>query len=292
MSASERAHEGLQYTELTNFMGAEIHGIDLNVPLSEGAFADLRRLLADHSLLLLRNQDISPDSQISFSRRFGELEEHVLQNFCLDGHPEIFVVSNIIENGEHIGAYGGSKEYHSDLAYIEAPSLGSVFYCLECTEVGGETSFISMYAVHDALPEERRTWLTQQKAVFDYPWNHEIRNAHRPPLTAAQIANTPPVSHPCVRTHPETGRRAAFYSPIWIRNFEGMSEEESQPILDELCEFAMRPEFTYTHKWQPGDVLIWDNRSSMHKANPFDEKNGRRLMHRTTICGDRPYLDG
>ena len=292
MSASERVHEGLEYTELTNFMGAEIHGIDLNVPLTESEFADLRRLLADHSLLLMRNQDISPNSQISFSRRFGELEEHVLQNFCLDGHPEIFVVSNIIENGEHIGAYGGSKEYHSDLAYIEAPSLGSVFYCLECTEVGGETSFISMYAVHDALPGERRTWLTQQKAVFDYPWNHEIRNAHRPPLTAAQIANTPPVSHPCVRTHPETGRRAAFYSPIWIRNFEGMSEEESQPILDELCEFAMRPEFTYTHKWQPGDVLIWDNRSSMHKANPFDEKNGRRLMHRTTICGDRPYLDG
>ena len=130
MSASELAHQGIKHTELTDFMGAEIHGVDLNVPISDEDFTALRRLLADYSLLLLRGQDVSPESQISFSRRFGELEEHVLQDFCLDGHPEIFVVSNIIENGKHIGAYGGSKEYHSDLAYIESPSLGSVFYCL------------------------------------------------------------------------------------------------------------------------------------------------------------------
>jgi taurine dioxygenase len=116
-------------------------------------------------------------------------------------------------------------------------------------------------------------------------------NFHRPPLTQEQIDSTPPIAHPCVRTHPETGRRAAFFSPIWIRNFEGMSEEESQPILMELCDFATQEQFTYTHTWRPGDVLIWDNRSSMHKAMPFDEENARRLMHRTTICGDRPYLD-
>jgi taurine dioxygenase len=291
MSASERSHPGLQFSELTSFMGAEVHGVDLNTPLSETNFADLRHGLAEFSLLLIRDQDMIPESQIAFSRRFGELEDHVLQDFCLDGHPEIFVVSNIIENSKHIGAYGGSKSYHSDLAYIEKPSLGSVFHCLECTEEGGETAFVSMYAVHDGLPEEKRAWLTEQKAVFDYPWNHEMYNSHRPPLTQEQIDSTPPIAHPCVRTHPETGRRAAFFSPIWIRNFEGMSEEESQPILMELCDFATQEQFTYTHTWRPGDVLIWDNRSSMHKAMPFDEENARRLMHRTTICGDRPYLD-
>lgn len=292
MSASERSYETLEFTPLTSFMGAQVHGVDLNVPLSDADFSALRRELSDRSLLLLRDQDMTPEAQIAFSKRFGPLEAHVLQDFCLDGHPEIFVVSNIIENGKHIGAYGGSKEFHSDLAYIAEPSMGSVFYCLECTETGGETQFVSMYAVHDALPEARRAWLTERKAVFDYPWNHEQRNSHRPALTEAQIKSTPPVAHPCVRTHPESGRRAAFFSPIWIRNFEGMSEEESQPIIDELCEFATQPEFTYTHTWKPGDVLIWDNRSSMHKACPFDEENARRLMHRTTICGDRPFLDG
>ena len=285
------ANEHLEFSDLAPFMGAEVRGLDINEPLSDEVFALLRRKFAERSLLLIRNQNLTPESHIAFSRRFGELEAHVLQDFCLDGHPEIFVVSNIVENGKHIGAYGGSKEYHSDLAYIEEPSLGSVFHCLECTEEGGETAFVSMFEVHDALPEERREWLARQKAVFDYPWNHLKRNAHRPPLTAKQISDTPPISHPCVRSHPETGRRAAFFSPIWIRNFEGMSEEESQPILDELCEFATGPQFTYVHKWRPGDVLIWDNRSSMHKAMPFDEVNGRRLMHRTTICGDRPFLD-
>ena len=285
------SNESLKFSDLAPFMGTEVHGLDINQPLSDEKFATLRRKFAERSILLIRNQDLSPVSHITFSQRFGELEAHVLQNFCLDGHPEIFVVSNIKEKGKHIGAYGGSKEYHSDLAYIERPSLGSVFYCLECTQEGGETSFVSMFEVHDALPQDRREWLTRQKAVFDYPWNHKIRTAHRPPLSAAQIVETPPVSHPCVRSHPETRRRAAFFSPIWIRNFEGMTEEESQPILAELCVFAMQPKFSYIHKWRPGDVLIWDNRSSMHKAMPFDEINGRRRMHRTTICGDRPYLD-
>ena len=285
------SNEHLEFSDLAPLMGSEVHGLDINQPMSEDTFALLRRKFSERSLLLIRDQNLTPASHIAFSGRFGELEAHVLQDYCLNGHPEIFVVSNIKENGKHIGAYGGSKEYHSDLAYIEEPSLGSVFYCLECTEEGGETVFVSMFEVHDALPEERREWLTRQKAIFDYPWNHLKRNAHRPPLTEKQIEDTPPISHPCVRTHPETGRRAAFFSPIWIRNFEGMSEEESQPILDELCEFATRPTFTYVHRWRPGDVLIWDNRSSMHKAMPFDEVNGRRLMHRTTICGDRPYLD-
>ena len=290
MSANPLSETQIHFTELTDFMGAEVHGVDLNQPLSADDFSLLRAQLAERSLLLLRGQNMTPESQIAFSRRFGALEEHVLQDFCLDGHPEIFVVSNIVENGKHIGAYGGSKEYHSDLAYIAEPSMGSVFYCLECPEEGGETSFVSMYAVHDALPPEKREWLTGQKAVFDYPWDYGFRNTHRPPLTEAQKQSKPPVTHPCVRTHPESGRRAAFFSPIWIRNFEGMSESESQPVLAELCEFATRPEFVYTHTWRPGDVLIWDNRSSMHKAEPFDETGTRRLMHRTTICGDRPFL--
>ena len=280
----------LQLSPLTSFMGAEIRNVDLGASIDDAQFGQIRRALAEHSVLLFRDQEMTPESHIAFSRRFGELEDHVLKDFCLDGHPEIFVVSNIIENEKHIGAYGGSKSYHSDLAYIPEPSMGSIFRCLECPEGEGETEFASLFAAYDALPAEKRDWLAEQSAVYDYVWDYARRQSHRPPLSAEQIQNTPPVTHPCVRSHPETGRRTLFLSPVWVRKFEGMSEEESQPILKELTDFATGPDFTYRHSWRPGDVLIWDNRSTLHKACPFDETNARRLMHRTTITGDRPFL--
>lgn len=280
----------IRLTELTPFMGAELHGVQLGERLSAPDLAAIRHALAERSVLLFRGQNLSPEAHIAFSRRLGPLEDHVLQNFCLPGHPEIFVVSNIIENGRHIGAYGGSKTFHSDLAYMAEPSLGSVFHCLECPEEGGETAFASMFAAYDALPAERRAWLEGRKAVYDYAWDYARRHTTRPALTDEQKRKTPPVSHPCIRSHPETGRKALFLSPVWVRTFEGMSEAESRPIINELCAFATGPDFIYTHRWRPGDVLIWDNRSSIHKACPFDEQNTRRLMHRTTIRGDRPFL--
>ncbi|MFT6583420.1 MAG: taurine dioxygenase [Alphaproteobacteria bacterium] len=271
-------------------MGAEVQDLDLGADMNDATFASVRRALAENSVLLFRDQNMTPESHIAFSRRFGALEDHVLQDFCLDGHPEIFVVSNIIEDGKHIGAFGGSKSFHSDLAYIPEPSMGSIFRCLECPESEGETEFASLFAAHDALPAEKRDWLAQQNAVYDYVWDYGRRQSHRPPLSDEQIRKMPPVTHPCVRSHPETGRRTLFLSPVWVRNFEGMSEEDSQPILKELTDFATGADFTYRHSWRPGDILIWDNRSTLHKACPFDETNARRLMHRTTITGDRPFL--
>jgi len=280
----------LHLSPLTPFMGAEVQNLDLGAAMSDATFEAVRRALGENSVLVFRDQDMTPESHIAFSRRFGALEDHVLQDFCLDGHPEIFVVSNIMEDGKHIGAYGGSKAFHSDLAYIPEPSMGSIFRCLECPEGEGETEFASLFAAYDALPEEKREWLAQQNAVYDYVWDYARRQSHRPPLSDEQIRKMAPVTHPCVRSHPETGRRTLFLSPVWIRNFEGISEEESQPILKELTDFATGPDFTYRHSWRPGDVLIWDNRSTLHKACPFDETNARRLMHRTTIVGDRPFL--
>lgn len=277
----------LNLTELTPFIGAEVHDVNLGAPMSDETFTAVKRAVAERSVLLFRDQDLTPQRHIDFSSRFGALEKHVLQDFCLDGHPEIFVVSNIKENGNHIGAFGGSKEYHSDLAYISEPSKGSVFRCLECPDGEGETEFVSLFAAHDALPAEKRAWLAEQSAVYDYVWDYSRRQTQRPPLSDEQIRNTPPVTHPCVRSHPETGRKTLFLSPIWIRNFEGMSEEDSEPILKELTDFATSPDFSYRHSWRAGDVLIWDNRSTLHKACPFDEENSRRLMHRTTITGEQ-----
>ena len=278
------------FKALTENVGSEVTGLDMRQPLSDTLRDQLERELADRSVLLVRGQtDLTPEQHIAFSRCFGDLEEHVLQNFCLPGHPEIFVVSNIVENGKHIGAYGGSKEYHSDLAYLPEPSMGSVFHCLECPEEGGETVIVSMSAVYDALPAERRAWLSQQRAVFDYVWQYERAHRDRPTLTEEQKARVPPIGHPAVRTHPVNGKPALFLSEIWVRRFEGVADEESQETIRDILDFATRPEFTYVHRWRPGDVIIWDNRNSMHKACPFDEANTRRRMHRTTIKGTAPF---
>ena len=275
---------------LTPSFGQEISGIDLSEAITDDVFSKLRQDFAESGVLLIRNQGhISPLDQVEFSKRFGPLEEHVLTQFLLPGHPEIFVVSNITENGRYIGAHGGAKEYHSDLAYLQEPSLGSVFRCLECPEEGGETAFVSMAAAYDALPKRLQLIFDELDAVYDYVWSYERRMASiRGPLSEVQKAKTPPIVHPAVRAHPETGRKALFLSDIWVRYFVGMNEADSQDLLAEVMEIAKKPEAEYQHVWKPGDIVMWDNRSTMHRACPFDEENTRRLMHRTTIKGDKP----
>lgn len=280
------------FTPLKPLLGARVDGIDLSQPMPDAAFKKIRAALVEYAALVLPGQGMTPEQHIAFSRRFGQLEDHVLSDFCLPDHPEIFVVSNIIEYGQHIGAHGGSKRYHSDLSYIPEPSLGSIFYCLECPAEGGETAVASMFAAYDALPEERKRWLEAHNGVHDYVWNYERAHTTRAPLTDEQKKRTPPIAHPAVRSHPESGRKALFLSEVFTRAFEGEDETESQALIGELMGFADQPDFVYTHKWTPGDVLIWDNRSTMHKACPFDEEGTRRRMHRTTIRGDRPFLAG
>jgi taurine dioxygenase len=281
----------VRFEPINEVLGYRVLDFDMAAPLDDDTFGRIRAALAERTLLLFPDQGhIGPADQIAFSRRFGPLEEHVLAQFLLPGHPEIFVVSNIVENGRHIGAYGGAQDFHSDLAYMQEPSLGSVFRCIECPDEGGETAFASMYAAYDALPESLRTRVEGLNAVYDYVWSYERRLAPlRGPLSEAQKARTPVVVHPLVRTHPETGRNGLFLSFNFIRRFEGMSEDDSQKLVRELVDFATQPRFTYTHKWRPGDIVMWDNRNSMHRACPFDNQGTRRLMHRTTIRGDVPF---
>lgn len=281
--------DDIEISPLTPLFGARVEGLDL-AAIDDSGFAALSAALTEYSLLVLPQQKLSPETQIAVSRRFGALEHHVLQEYCLPGHPEIFVVSNIEEDGRPIGAHGGSRKFHSDLAYLEEPSMGSLFYCLECPEGEGGTSFIGMNAVYDHLPEERKAWLEDKNCVFDFVWHHEQNHKHRQPMTDEQKARTPPVTHPAVRTHPVSGRRALFVSEYHCRRFADLDEKKSRPIIDELLRFAKRPEFGYTHSWTPGDLVIWDNRCLLHRAEPFDERNSRRLMHRTTVKGDKPFL--
>lgn len=281
----------LRTSPLTPRFGVEIDGLDLAATQADADIAFVRRQLAQAGVVLIRDQaHITPAQQITFSRRFGELERHVLAQFTLPAHPEIFVVSNIKENGRHIGAHSGATQYHSDLAYLAEPSLGSIFRCLECPAAGGETAFLSMAAAYEELPDRLRNDLDAAEAVYDYVWSYEQRHAAtRGPLDAAQKARTPPISHPVVRTHPETGRPVLFLSDIWVRRISSHDETATRALLDDIMAAVVKPEFEYVHAWRPGDIVIWDNRATMHRACPYDTEAARRLMHRTTIKGERPY---
>ena len=283
-------NEQISFTPVTEKVGSLVDGINLAEPMSAETFTTLRRELCERAVLVVKNQKMTPGQQIDFSKRFGELEHHVLSDLCLPDHPEIFVVSNIIEDGKNIGAYDGSRIYHIDCAYLDKPSMGSVFYCLEHPPVGegGETQVVNLAAAYEALPDDKKEFLKDRAVVRDYVWHYERNHADRTSLTDAQKARTPPIEHPAVVTHPETGKNVLFIDAMYCRRFGDMSEADSKPIFDELIAFADREEFKYAHVWTPGDVMIWDNRGAVHKRLAFDLENTRRRMHRTTIIGEKP----
>lgn len=278
------------FTPLSPAIGMEVHGVDMSRPAPPDTIARLNEVLSHNSILLFRDQDLAPERHIAFSRYFGELEPHVADQYNMPGHPEIFIVSNVVENGREIGARGGARHWHSDYSYRERPSLGSLFYCLECPPEGGQTQFASMYTAYEALPDEKKEFLAGARAVHDYNYYWTNYTPHRKPLTEEQRRQVPPVAHPALRTHPVSGRRALYLAHQVVSHFEGMEFEESQETIEEIVSFATESRFVYTHEWRPGDVIFWDNRSSMHRVLPFDEERHRRRMHRTTLKGDRPYL--
>jgi len=272
--------------------GAEVIGLDLSRPLADVDFARIHRAHLDHHVLVFRGQDaLTPQQQIDFSRRFGPLQVHVLHQFGLPGHPEILIVSNIKENGQPIGLGDAGAYWHSDLSYMPTPSLGSMLLAQELPAEGGDTLFADQHRAWDALPAALKTALEGRQAEHWYLCKYEAlraRNPYRPALSQEQVDSVKPVAQPVVRTHPETGRKALFVSEHFTTRILGLPEDESRALLDELFERSTRPEFVYRHRWAPGDMVFWDNRSLMHLAAGTPE-HLRRRMNRTTIEGDAPF---
>lgn len=272
-------------------VGAEIVGLDLSRPLNDADFARVHQAHLAHHVVVFRDQHITPQQQIDFSRRFGVLQIHVLKQFLLANHPEILIVSNIVENGQPVGLGDAGKYWHSDLSYKELPSLGSMLYAQELPSEGGDTLFADMHLAWDTLPEPLRKAVEGRNAVHSYTSRYSHgHNADnwRPTLSAEQLAQVAVVSHPIVRTHPENGRKALFVSEGFTTHIVGLPEDESQAILTELYAHSVRPEGVYRHKWQENDMVFWDNRSLIHLAGGTPDHLRRRL-HRTTIQGDAPF---
>ena len=281
----------IEIRALSEALGAEVVGVDLAHRLDDETFERIHEAHLEHLVLAIRDQDLTPEQHTAFSRRFGELDIHVLDQFLLPGHPEILVVSNKKVNGRAVGLQDAGTHWHSDISYREYPSLGSLLYALEVPPEGGDTLFANMYAVYEALSDEMKARIDGLKAVHRYAQIYELsRNAAgsaRPPLTEEQKAKVPQVVHPVVRTHPETGRKALYVSPGLTVGIVDMDEEESRALLAELHRHSTRPEFVYRHIWRRHDVLFWDNRCTMHVATGYNPRYTRH-MHRTTVKGGRP----
>jgi taurine dioxygenase len=291
LAASASPTAGFEILPLAAPFGAELRGLDLTRALDDASFARIHRAHLEHHVLVFRQQRITPQQQVDFSRRFGPLQIHVLHQYGLAGHPEILVVSNIIENGQPIGLGDAGSYWHSDLSYKSLPSLGSMLHAQELPADGGDTLFADMHRAWETLPAELRRAVEGRRAEHSYLAKYDElreRNRFRPALTPAQIAEVAPAVHPVVRTHPETGRKALFVSEHFTTRIVGLPDDESRELLAALFAHSVRPEHVLRHRWQAHDMVFWDNRSVMHLAAGCPAEQRRRL-HRTTIEGDLPF---
>ena len=273
--------------------GAEIV-FDLSTPIGDAIFVELERAFHDNIIVFFRDQHLAEHQHIAFSRRFGELEIHIVKKYLLPGYPEILLISNVRNDaGEHIGLADAGFTWHSDVSYRRRPSRCSLLYAKEVPmrdgRMLGDTVFANCIAAYDALPEMTKRRLAGLKAVHRYAMRRRIENSPRPKLTAAQLAETPDVSHPIVRTHPHTGRKALYVTAGECVGIEGMPDDEALDLIAELDAHCVRPEFCYRHSWRVGDLVMWDNASAMHLAICDYALPERRLMHRTTVIGSEPF---
>jgi taurine dioxygenase len=273
--------------------GAEIE-FDLAQDIPDSTFREIESAFHDNIVVVFREQQLSSQRHIEFSSRFGELEIHIVEKYLLPGFPEILLISNIRnEAGEHIGLADAGFTWHTDTSYRRRPSRCSLLYAKEVPQRDGEplgdTVFANTIAAYEALSDSMKRRIDGLKAIHRYSERRRVADSPRPKLTAEQLAETPDIAHPIVRTHPYTGRKSLYVTAGECVGIEGMAEDEAVELIAELDAHCVRPEFLYRHKWQVGDLLIWDNATSMHLAICDYALPQRRLMHRTTVIGTVPF---
>ena len=284
--ARDTAQDMLNVVPTSAVLGAEVLGIDLK-SLDEAQFAAFKRAWHRHEVLLVRGQTLSDQDLVTFSRRFGDLDWAPVQETgrrFVEGIPEIYIVSNVKVNDEPIGSLGsGEAVWHTDMSYLDVPPMASMLYALEIPPVGGNTSFCSMYAVYDALPAQLKQRVATLKIKHDGTYNSG--GYLRQGVTPTDDPRTSPGAvHPLVCTHPDTGRQMLYLGRRRNAYLLGLELAESEALLNELWQYAEQPEFSWEHVWQVGDLVMWDNRCTMHRRDPFDD-SARRIMHRTQIKG-------
>jgi taurine dioxygenase len=279
--------------------GADIAGVDLRQPLASNEFGAIHAAWMKHLVLRFRDQHLTDDQLMAFSREFGALDRNpprartdpraedasATRNASAD---HVLVISNVVENGKPIGGLGSyESKWHTDMSYHPLPPMASALYALEVPEQGGDTGFCSMYAALDSLPRTLRDRIHGLSCVHDGSLNSvgQLRVGFE---DVTDPRKTPGAVHPLVRTHPVTGRPCLFLGRRRNAYIQGLELAESEILLDTLWEHATRPEHCWAQQWRVGDLVLWDNRCVLHRRDEFDG-TARRVMHRTQIAGDRPF---
>ncbi len=269
--------------------GADVRGIDLRALDADGVDT-LKTALREHLVVRVRRQPITDPQLIALGKALGELEPpgmSIIGKPYIDEHPDILVISNIVENGVPKGNLGaGEAEWHTDMSYRDRPVSYAILHALELPPAGGNTYFANQYLAYDTLSPDRRAMLEGRTLVHDETYNSagQMRKGFQ---EVTDPRNAPGARHPVFRTHPETGRRALYLGRRRNGCILGLPLEESERLLDALWAHASQPEFVWGQEWELGDTLIWDNRCLIHRRDPFDS-DARRMMHRVQIKGQRP----
>lgn len=272
---------------MTPDLGAEIRGVDLSAPLSDACFRRILEVFHRYCVIFLRDQELDPRLLVRFAARFGEAEPGPSQDNLLPGLPQVSVVSNGAKEGRTPGMVRDGTHWHSNQSYKPAPPLATLLYGVQCPPEGGDTEFINMYSVLNALPVEKRLFAEKLRAVHDRNFRHAELHPGSARLAPEQSERTPPVEHPLVRVHPVTGRKTLFVAKDMVSRIPGMGPAESRQLIDELEAFATQPRFIYSHRWRKGDLVVWDNRCTLHRMTPFDNRYVRTL-HRIQVKGEAP----
>jgi taurine dioxygenase len=283
------AYQTISAKPISGALGAIVEGVDLSRELDNSAASDLHQALLDHCVIFFRDQHLTPERHLELGRCFGTLNVHEFVE-AMPGHPEIIVVA---KNETDTKNFGGG--WHSDVTYLDEPALGSILYALEVPAYGGDTLFANQYLAYDALSPGMKRLLDGLTAIHSagnvYGVGADNDYARLQGLSAMKIVRSAAAhretEHPVVRTHPETGRKCLYVNRNFTVRFKDMTVEESRPLLNQLYEHAVRPEFTCRFRWERGSIAFWDNRCVQHYA--LNDYHGqRRVMHRVTVDGDRP----
>ncbi len=283
------AETTLSVRRLSDIMGVEVSGADLSKPVSPALKVAIMELFLEHHLLAFPDQNLTANQQHAFTLNFGEIEEHVRRMANGKKLPLVHVVSNLDADGKPTTtpASHGNYFWHTDKSYHAIPSLATLLYCIEVPPEGGDTLFCNTYRAFDGLDDGRKDELDGLRVV--HSWEASRRNTGNRPATEDEKRERPPVTHPLVRTHPDTGRKV-LYLGMHTSHIEERPEAESKVLLDRLLEEATVDANVYRHKWRQGDLVMWDNRCTLHRADRnYDMGAHRRVLHRTVVRGTVPY---
>jgi taurine dioxygenase len=285
-SMQERAMERIvefSVGRLTDSFGVEVTGVDL-----ASCGPDVHRAIVEtfdrHGVMVIRDQVLSPQEQIAFTKAFGAPEDNPRKEFTYPGLPEIYVISNKVVDGKAIGDPTAGQGWHTDSSFLAEPVKCTMLYAMEVPDEGSDTLLADLCAAWNALPPERQAALDGLEVHHSWRALMELKNVYLPP----EDNSLPDVIHPMVRVHPADGRKALWVSTGTTRGVVGMPNPQGLDLLEELVAFATQERFVYRHKWHVGDVLIWDNRCTLHTGTPFDLSKYRRHVHRTWVRGVRP----